>query len=495
MGGHYDKDIMKQLQEVMERLDKTEQEVKDTKKEWKKEVKELKAETKRLKAENKALRAKLEEKDKRITTLENENSRLRSQLNNDSTNSSLPPSTDQKGKKANQYNSRVKSSKHCGGQDGHKGVTLSVERVKEKINEGKLKHEIIDVGDPTKKYVTRYKIDYRIIPTAIEIRFHADENGKINIPKDCKAPVGYGNTIKAMAVYLYSEGVVSNDKICSFVNTLGDNVIELSTGEVYTTTKKFSKKCTPEIEQITEELLSSEVMYTDATVVSVNGQQKYIRNTSTDKAVLYSAMSKKNIESIREKSILGRYTGTLVHDHETAMYNFGTEHGECNVHLLRYLKKNTEESGNKWSGQMAKLLTEMNEARKEKISNKSWFNGSEIEAYEKEYDKIINKGYKENEKTKSKYAKDEEATLLKRLKKYKPNHLLFIHDNRVGFDNNMSERDLRKCKNRQKMAGGFRTDAGQEMYCIILSVIETCKRKGGKIFEKIIEILGRPVMA
>ena len=35
MGGHYEKDIMRQLQEVMARLDKTEQEVKDTKKAWK----------------------------------------------------------------------------------------------------------------------------------------------------------------------------------------------------------------------------------------------------------------------------------------------------------------------------------------------------------------------------------------------------------------------------------------------------------------------------
>ncbi|MFQ7290939.1 MAG: IS66 family transposase, partial [Monoglobales bacterium] len=68
-------------------------------------------------------------------------------------------------------------------------------------------------------------------------------------------------------------------------------------------------------------------------------------------------------------------------------------------------------------------------------------------------------------------------------------HMLFIHDNRVPFDNNMSERDLRKCKNRQKMAGGFRTEAGQKMYCKILSVIETCKRKGESVFGKITEML------
>ena len=60
----------------------------------------------------------------------------------------------------------------------------------------------------------------------------------------------------------------------------------------------------------------------------------------------------------------------------------------------------------------------------------------------------------------------------------------------------MSERDLRKCKNRQKMAGGFRTRGGHKMYCQILSVIETCKRRGENIFKKVKSIITtQPVAA
>lgn len=496
MGGHYDNDIIKQLHEVMARLDKTEQKVEDTKKHWKKEVKELKSEIKELKVENKELKAKLEERDNRINTLENENSRLRSQQNNDSRNSSLPPSTDQKGKKANTYNNRAKSGKSRGGQEGHKGTTLSANSIRRKIAEGKLKHEIVDIGKSDRNYISRYKVDYHIIPTVTEMRFHEDENGKINIPNEYKSPVIYGDTIKTMIVQLYSEGVVSNDRICQFVNALGNNTIEIATGTVYNTISGFAKKCDKEIEEITEKLLSSDVLNTDATVVTVNGKQAYIRNQSTNDAVIYSAMSKKSIESIEKDSILADYNGILIHDHETALYKFGTRHGECNVHLLRYLKKNTEESKNKWSVKLSELLIKMNKARKDRLSKNSWFNLSEITAYEKQYDKIINQGRRENEKTQSQYAKNEEMALLNRLEKYKANHLLFIHDNRVPFDNNMSERDLRKCKNRQKMAGGFRTEEGQRMYCKILSVIETCKRKGDSIFEKIKQmIIGNPIKA
>ena len=79
-------------------------------------------------------------------------------------------------------------------------------------------------------------------------------------------------------------------------------------------------------------------------------------------------MDKKSIKSVQENSLLSEYKGILIHDHETSMYNFGTGHGECNVHLLRHLKKNTEDSNNKWSEQLSELLLDMNRAKNQKLS-------------------------------------------------------------------------------------------------------------------------------
>jgi len=113
------------------------------------------------------------------------------------------------------------------------------------------------------------------------------------------------------------------------------------------------------------------------------------------------------------------------------------------------------------------------------------FTDRKIRGYEEKYIKLIAEGRSENKKTSHKYAKPEELALLNRMEKYMHNHLLFLRDFLVPFENNISERDLRKAKNRQKMSGGFRKESGHEMYCSILTIIETMKRRNMGLIENI----------
>ena len=107
----------------------------------------------------------------------------------------------------------------------------------------------------------------------------------------------------------------------------------------------------------------------------------------------------------------------------------------------------------------------------------------------------MKQGRGENKNTAHKYAKQEEAALLGRLEKYSHNHLLFLHDFSVPFDDNLSERDLRKAKNRQKMAGGFRKESGHEMYCSIMTMIETLKKRNMGMIENIRRLfMGTPAI-
>ena len=430
--------------------------------------------------------------------LKDDNARLKSIINNDSSNTSLPPSSDPKGgKPANSYNGRKKTERKAGGQKGHKGTTLTKAEIEERIASGKCRHEVKTIGNTSgQKYVLKYVVDLAVEPVITEIRIYADENGVLRIPSEYRSDVTYGATVKALAVSLYSEGVMSNDRIASFLNSAGNGELNLSEGSIYVFCKKMAAVSASSIINLEKEQLNRKVMATDATTMTVNGELNYIRNFSTDDSVVYHAMGSKSIDALRELDFLKCYAGTLLHDHETALYHFGTEHAECNVHIIRYLRKNTEETGNTWSAEMTALLCEMNRKRKELVEQGVLsFTDEMINAYEGRYFSLLQKGRDENKSTTHKYAKQEEKTLLNRMDKYRHNHLLFLHDFSVPFDNNISERDLRKAKNRQKMSGGFRKESGNEMYCSIMTVIETLKKRKMGIIENIkLLFMGTPAI-
>ena len=162
----YSKDVFKQLQEVMSKCDSLSREIKTEKRKHKKEITELNQRIEKLETENKKLR--------------DDNERLKKIINNDSNNSSKPPSSDIK---KNIPNNREKTNQKQGGQKGHKGHSLSKKIVEEKIKSGEFKHEVIHKGKVQKKYVSKYVLDIEIKTIAKEYRFYKNEEGKYEIPK------------------------------------------------------------------------------------------------------------------------------------------------------------------------------------------------------------------------------------------------------------------------------------------------------------------------
>lgn len=153
----------------------------------------------------------------------------------------------------NTYNSREKTNHKAGGQKGHDGTTLTKVEVEERIQSGKYYHRIKIVGNPTgKSYITKYVIDLEVSPVITEIRIYADQQGHYVIPKEYRSDLVYGENIKAMAVALYSEGVMSNDRITAFLNAVSDDSMSLSEGSVYHFCKDFSDKAQSSIAHLEE---------------------------------------------------------------------------------------------------------------------------------------------------------------------------------------------------------------------------------------------------
>ena len=292
-----------------------------------------------------------------------------------------------------------------------------------------------------------------------------------------------------MCAILNTEGVVALDRLTNFVSCISHGKIQLSKGSVVNFMKELNNKSEYLIENIKNELLNSELMHTDGTTGRCENKNACVRTYSTEKVMLLVPTYGKGKKYIEESNILNRYTGKLVHDHETVMYNYGSKHIECNVHVSRYLKGCNENTGNKWALKMRSFLCQLNEYRKElKEKGINKLKEKQLEKYSQRYDEILKEGYEENKKIKSKYLRQDEQRLLNRLKKYKENHLMFLYDFSVPFDNNLAERDIRHFKIKQKISGHFNSMEGMNIYSNIKSIIGTLKKQGRNFYNEISNI-------
>jgi len=408
--------------------------------------------------------------EERVAKLEAENDRLRKQLNNDSGNSSNPPSTDQKSNAPNTYNGRTKTGKKSGGQAGHAGKHLSRTTIEEKIAKGQIRREIVNHGHPEGDYTSKYVIDLKVEAVAMEHRFY----GNTPIPMAFRPDVQYGDEIKAVVATLAGQGLVASNRIVDMIASMSNRALELSEGTIYNFLAAFNAKAKCYIETIKTKLLNNPVLHVDQTGVRINAHNMFLSNYSDEKHVLYTANQTKGKKAIEDDGILPRFVGTLIHDHNTVYYNYGTANGECNVHLIRYLRANSENTHHHWSDEMIEFLLSVKMSKQLAIAfEMQKFEQADLDDYRIQYDEIIGAGVEAMKNTKSRFYKTEEKRLLNRLKKYRDNHLLFAVDFAVPFDNNLSERDLRMLKTKAKISGCFRSLQGTEIFANLMSITKT----------------------
>jgi hypothetical protein len=280
---------------------------------------------------------------------------------------------------------------------------------------------------------------------------------------------------------------MSIDNALGFLYEASGHLLKVSKGSAHNFLAAFSTCAKDEIDAIKAHIASAPVVNSDATFTSVCGKRTYAYVFAGTNDVLFQASGAKGLAPLEASPLVG-YRGTVIHDHDISYYNFGSRNAECNVHILRYLRGVCENEPKKtWASEMRALLCEANDAAKQARSKQvAALPEDAVADIYKRYDAIIAKGeaqYVEEMSLPPKY-RPEGIALLARLKAYRDNHLLFVRDLSVPFDNNFSERLLRGIKKKLKQAGGFRSlEHGQSHYCDFLSVTQTASLRG-------LEVLG-----
>jgi hypothetical protein len=266
--------------------------------------------------------------------------RLKAQIGKDSSNSSKPPSAGGFKKVAN---SREASALKQGGQRGHKGNRLNIpDNFEELKAAGKIEHNIVWEGvSEGEVYVSDYIVDLKMIPVYNEMRRRAGAPPQIS----------YGSNIQALAVYLYTIGLVSCKRTAEFFHEITYGMASIAKGTI----AKFVHEAAEAVnlEELIQDLLNGEVINVDETPIKTTERpgedgkletsksttaNAYIRTYSNLRTTVLTAAARKTQESVIEDNILPHFHGIVSHDHESKFYNFGAQHATCGAHLSRELK-------------------------------------------------------------------------------------------------------------------------------------------------------------
>jgi transposase len=84
--------------------------------------------------------------------------------------------------------------------------------------------------------------------------------------------------------------------------------------------------------------------------------------------------------------------------------------------------------------------------------------------------------------------------LLTRYRTHREHLFVFLYRTDVTPDNNVCERALCPSVIHRKVMGSFRSEWGPRAYAALATVLNTAKRHGENVFQKLVALMGQPVL-
>lgn len=443
-----------------------------------------------------------------VELLKERNKNLEARLNQDSHNSSLPPSSD----KFNRHpkNKHEKSNRSPGGQKGHNGTTLQ-RSAKPDIT---LIHPVDECGHcgdslkdvPAVDREFRQVVDIPVMKVTVtdhvaetKICPHCKATTQACFPDGVTKAVQYGMNLKGIAVYLMQHQLLPSLRTVEAIYDLFN--IHVAEGTLFKWLNAMYETIEKPVEAIKTFLIAAEVLHSDETGINCNTPKGFwLHVACTSEATYCFSHQSRGMEAVNNIGILPMFQGRVIHDFWPAYLNYGTSHGFCNAHIVRELTLAFEEYKQPWALKIKNVLFEaQNLIKRRRLQGKLALDDRTILQYEKRYDELVTIGLRKNPKQRGsphkrgRVAQSKPRNLLDRLHDYREYILAFLHDFSVPFTNNQAERDIRMVKVKLKISGCFRSPAGAAVYSRIHSYISTARKNGLTAFEAIVNAFnGKP---
>lgn len=429
---------------------------------------------------------------------------LKAQLNQNSKNSSKPPSSDGF-KKPKPKSLRKPSNKSVGGQTGHEGSGL---KIQSEPNETVV-HEPNECAKcPNNKACnackvineTRYEIDIQIdtITTAHQtVIVNCPQSEKVLsscFPEHIKGTVQYGVNIEALAISLNTVGMVSINRTHEILS--GVFGISISTGTISSMVSDCAKSVAPAVLGIKEAIKAEPIIHSDETGVDVDKKMAWAHVACTKKLTHIEVQENRGQKGMDAIGILKLFMGTVIHDCWAPYWGYAVRHGLCVAHLLRELVGVVDNTGQSWAKSLIDLLLAMKQTKEKYIAKgKEAASPYFLRKYSQLVDATLSEALLHNPVPvrepgkRGRVKRGKTGALIDRLILHKNEFMLFFTDFSVPFDNNQAERDIRMFKVKLKVSGCFRTLQGARDFAAISSYISTARKHGIATFYAIKDLL------
>ncbi len=445
-----------------------------------------------LKAQNLDLRTQVMQLAEKVAELEG-------RLNKNSRNSSKPPGSDGY-KKPNPKSLRKKGKRKNGGQFGHRGKTLEMQKDPDKIVKYKLtfcpitgrrlrdrdivgvvRRQVFELPEPKLNVIEHRVYKYRVPGS--------NQTVQKSFPDGVQAPTQYGFKFCCWLVYLSDYQLLPLNRIsqmCADLYGYGANeqTVYQSRKRCYGNLEKFEQ-------YLKQNLPVASVLHGDETGIRIAGKRQWLHCVSDEKHTYLEVHDNRGMKAIEAMEVLPKFRGILVHDCWATYFRLDCEHSLCNAHLIRELIFQKEECQQEWAKNMEKLLWQAYENPYKK-SLKDW---------QDQYSQIVEQGYKQNpykppprkKGQRGRCKKPQVLNLLERFEKHRDSVLRFIENAEVPFTNNQAERDIRMVKVQQKISGCFRSWQGARIFARNRSYISTAIKQGHRVFDALFNaVSGNP---
>ena len=457
----------------------------------------------------------IEKQASQIAELEERVRVLEARLNQNSQNSSKPPSSDVFcNEKPKVKSRRSRSGKKPGGQKGHSGKTLEMTSNPDYVVihspqccencghnlettevEGYERRQEVEIP-PAQAIFTEHRSEIKKCPHCKQVNSGA-------FPDEIKYPIQYGPRLLTSILYLRNYQLLPYERICDLVeDSYG---IRISPATIKRAEKECFQNLEPFEKTAMEHLLASHTSHCDETGMRVLGTKWWLHVVSNKLWTFYFPHPKRGIEAMDALGFLPKYKGVVVHDGYASYNKYGCEHALCNAHLKRDLTGIEENFEQQWAKKINELLSEMKKYTDEIREMKIPIDNEKVREFEEIYDEIIQEGieenplpqpYKDQVKKRGKTAQTKAKNLLDRFILYKERILRFLNDLRISFDNNQAERDIRMMKLQQKISGTFRSIEGAVAFCRIRAYISTVRKNSLNVMDAILSALnGAPLLS